>query len=140
MIEDGTLNAEIISRLDDAQLLLEELYNRQKKINYVIKSNPIINDATIEDAKYAGIDKLATVIEGDAGYEISAPGFIMKYSSKNFLKLFESSDMIISKGQGNYEGLSDVDREIFFLLVVKCPLVAGDINADVGKLILKVKQ
>lgn len=121
------------------KLLLEELKNRQKKITYVVKANPIINDATIDDVYFAGINKLARIIEGDAGQKLSSPGMILSYASKDFLELFESSDMIISKGQGNYEGLSDVNRKVFFMLVVKCPLVAKDIKNEIGKLILKVK-
>jgi uncharacterized protein with ATP-grasp and redox domains len=121
------------------KLLLEELAKRGKKITYVVKSNPIINDALTVDAKYAGIDKLATVIEGDTDHDISAPGMILSYASKEFLEIFESSDMVISKGQGNYEGLSNVDREVFFMLMVKCPVVAQDMNYEVGNFILKVK-
>jgi hypothetical protein len=121
------------------KLLIEELKNRQKKITYVVKANPIINDATIDDVYFAGINKLARIIEGDAGQKLSSPGMILSYASKDFLELFESSDMIISKGQGNYEGLSDVNRKVFFMLVVKCPLVAKDIKNEIGKLILKVK-
>ena len=122
------------------KLLLEELAKRQKQITYVVKANPIINDALVEDAEFAGIDKLATIIEGDSGQKLSSPGMILSYASKNFLEIFESSDMVLSKGQGNYEGLSDVDREVFFMLVVKCPLVAQDISSEVSKLILKVKE
>jgi len=121
------------------KLLLEELAKRQKQITYVVKANPIINDALVGDAEFAGIDKLATIIEGDSGQKLSFPGMILSYSSKNFLEIFESSDMVLSKGQGNYEGLSDVDRDVFFMLVVKCPLVAQDIGCEVGKIILKVK-
>jgi len=121
------------------KLLLKELVKIQKQITYVVKTNPIINDATVEDANLAGIDKLATIIDGDSGQKQSAPGMVLSYASKEFLEIFKSSDMVISKGQGNYEGLSDVDREVFFLLVVKCPLVAQDISSEVGKLILKVK-
>ncbi len=122
------------------KLLLEELVKRGKQITFVVKANPILNDALIEDAKFAGIEKLATVIEGDSGQKLSSPGMILSYASKDFLKIFKSSDMIISKGQGNYEGLSNVDREVFFMLIVKCPLVAQDIHSEVGKLILKVKE
>ena len=121
------------------KLLLEELAKRQKQITYVVKANPIINDALVGDAEFAGIDKIATIIEGDSGQKLSSPGMILLYASKNFLEIFESSDMVLSKGQGNYEGLSDVDRDVFFMLVVKCPLVAQDIGCEVGKLILKVK-
>jgi uncharacterized protein with ATP-grasp and redox domains len=122
------------------KLLLEEMAKRQKHITYVVKANPIINDVLIEDAKFAGIDKLATIIEGDSGQKTSSPGIILSYASNNFLELFKSSDLVLSKGQGNYEGLSDVDRDVFFMLVVKCPLVAQDINREVGKLVLKVKE
>jgi len=121
------------------KLLLEEFVSRKKKITYVVKANPVINDATKEDAYTAGIDKLAKIIDGDSGQKQSAPGMILSYASEEFLKIFESSDMIISKGQGNYEGLSDVDREVFFMLVAKCPLVAQDINSEVGKIILRMK-
>ncbi len=121
------------------KILLEELAKKQKQITYAVKANPIINDALTEDVKFVGIDKLAKVVEWDAGQKLSSPGIILSYASENFLKIFESSDMVLSKGQGNYEGLSEVDRNVFFMLVVKCPLVAQDINSDVGKLILKVK-
>ncbi len=121
------------------KLLLEELVAREKQITYVVKANPIINDATVEDAYTAGIDKLARIIDGDSGQKQSAPGMVLSYASKEFLEIFESSDMIISKGQGNYEGLSDVDRDVFFMLVAKCPLVAQDINSEVGKIILRGK-
>lgn len=121
------------------KLLLKELVNMGKEITYVVKANPIINDALLEDAKFAGIDKLATIISSDAGQDRSTPGVVIQYASEGFLDRFKKADMVIAKGQGNYEGLSDVDREVFFLLVVKCHLVARDIGSEVGKLILKVK-
>ena len=122
------------------KLLLEEIVKKQKKITYVVKANPIINDALTVDANFAGIDEIATIIEGDSGQKLSSPGMLLSYASKKFIEIFESSDMVISKGQGNYEGLSDVDREVFFMLVVKCPLVAEDIRSEVSKLILKVRE
>lgn len=121
------------------KILLEEISKQEKEIIYVVKSNPIINDATKEDAFYAGINRIAKVIEGDKGKEKSAPGMILKYASREFLEEIEKADMVISKGQGNYESLSNIEREIFFLLMVKCPLVARDINTEVGEPVLKVK-
>ena len=97
-------------------------------------------DATIKDAEYAGIDKLAIVIAGDEGQEYSAPGIVLSYATKELLEKLENVDVVISKGQGNYESLSDINREIFFMLVVKCPLVARDIGREMAKLILKVKE
>lgn len=115
------------------KLLLEEI---QAKVTYAVKSNPIINDALIEDAKFAGIDKIAELMAIDAGKRVSAPGAVLTNSSRDFLERLESADMIISKGQGNYEALSD-HQGIFFLLMVKCPLVARDIGVEVGEMVLK---
>ncbi|OYT29453.1 hypothetical protein B6U98_02215 [Thermoplasmatales archaeon ex4572_165] len=120
--------------------LLEELVKRNKKITYVIKANPIINDATIDDAKFAGIDKLAKILEGDKGQNKSTPGILLKYASNEFLDLFNSVDMVISKGQGNYESLNESSRKIFFLLMVKCPLVARDMGTELARLVLEVKE
>jgi len=122
------------------KLLLEELNNRDKKITYVVKQNPIINDALEEDAEFAGINKIADIITYDNDQRISTPGVVMEYASDEFKRAYEKADMVISKGQGNYEGLSDTNRRVFFLLVAKCPLVARDIGSNVGKLILKVNK
>jgi len=120
------------------KLLLEELHCMNKDIIYVVKANPIINDATMEDVHRARLDDLVTVIEGDKGQSISAPGISLSLASEEFKKYFTSADMVIAKGQGNFESLSQVDREIFFLLMVKCPLVADEIGIELGKLVLKV--
>ena len=64
----------------------------------------------------------------------------MQYASEEFLEKFRKSDMVISKGQGNYESFSACNREVFFLLMVKCPLVALDIGIEMGNLVLKVKK
>ncbi len=122
------------------RLLLEQLYKAGKKIVYAVKSNPIINDATKEDALFAKIDEFATIIKGDKGQEISAPGFLIPFSSEAFLEKFNKSDMVISKGQGNFESLNNSDREIFFLLMAKCPLVSNELGVELGKLVLKVEK
>ena len=120
------------------KLLIKKFAEMGKRIVYAVKNNPIINDATIEDAKFAGIDKFAEVLPADEGQDKSAPGILLNYASSKFLNYFRNADVVIAKGQGNYESLSNSGREIFFLLVVKCPLVARDIRADIGNLILKV--
>lgn len=122
------------------KLLLEELVDKGKEIIYVVKANPIINDAARSDAVFAGIGKYANIIEGDSGQNLSAPGILLQYASEQFLENFRKADIVISKGQGNYECISDCDREVFFLLMVKCPLVAFDIGMKMGNLVLKVKK
>lgn len=100
---------------------------------FAVRSGPVINDATIEDAKMVGIDKIAKVIStGD-----DAPGVVLDLCSDEFKKIFQKSDLIISKGQGNLEGLIDVNQNIYFLLVTKCDLVGNLISTEKGDFVVK---
>jgi uncharacterized protein with ATP-grasp and redox domains len=72
------------------KLLLKELVNIGKEITYVVKANPIINDALLEDAKFAGIDKLATIMAYDTDHDKSTPGTVMHYASEEFLDRFKA--------------------------------------------------
>lgn len=96
------------------------------KVTYAVRSAPIINDATIEDAKKSGLDECSTIISTGC----NAPGAVLKRCNKEFLDIFNSSDIVISKGQGNYEALSDCEREVFFMLNAKCPVVSNKIGVD----------
>ena len=122
------------------KILIEELLKKRKKIYYTVKKNPIINDALIEDAEYAGLHKITDIIEYDSEQRDSSPGVVIKNASTNFIKIFNSVDMVISKGQGNYESLNNEFREIFFLLMVKCPIVANDIKVPEGSLLFMVNK
>jgi len=112
------------------RVLIEEL---GKPVTYVVREHPIINDAVREDAIAAGLDKVADIISSGA----DAPGNILHLCSDEFLKIYEASDFIISKGQGNYEGLSGENRPIFFLLKAKCSVIAKHIGVEQGSIILK---
>lgn len=111
------------------KLLIEEL---GKPVTYVVRDVPVINDVTMEDAINSGLDLVAELISSGS----SAPAIIPKLCSRKFLDYFENAEMIISKGQGNYEGLSDSDRPIFFLLKAKCHVLAKDLGVDKGDIIL----
>jgi len=111
------------------RLLIEQL---NKPVKYAVRSKPIINDATMEDALEAGIDKVAEVISSGC----DAPGTILGLCTEEFKRIFTEADMVISKGQGNYETLSDQKRTIFFLLKIKCPVIARDINIKTGSVVL----
>jgi uncharacterized protein with ATP-grasp and redox domains len=115
------------------RVLIEEL---GKPVTYVVRKKPIINDATREDAIAAGIDKVADIISSGA----DAPGNILHLCSDDFFKIYKASDFIISKGQGNYEGLSEENRPIFFLLKAKCQVIAKHIGVEQGSIILKCIQ
>ncbi len=100
---------------------------------FAVRSGPVINDATIEDAVMVGIDKIAKVIStGD-----DAPGVALDSCSDEFKEIFQKSDVIISKGQGNLEGLIDVDQNIYFLLVTKCDLVGNLVSTAKGDFVVK---
>lgn len=111
------------------RLLIEEL---GKPVVYAVREKPIINDAIRQDAQDAGIEEVAEIVSSGT----DAPGTILNLCSEHFLKIFRSADLIISKGQGNYEGLSDETRPVFFLLKAKCVVIARDIGVKEGNLIL----
>ena len=115
------------------KILIEEL---GKPVTFVVREIPVINDITFKEANFIGIDKIAKVISSGT----TAPGTILKSCNNNFLEKFRNADMIISKGQGNYEGLSGVNRSIFFLLKAKCPVIARNLDVKENDIILKGKS
>lgn len=114
------------------KLFLETI--NHPNVTFVVRKSPILNDSTMEDAKWAGIDKLAKVITtGD-----DAPGVLLDSVSDEFLDHFNSASLIISKGQGNFEGLGHItDKNIYFLFTVKCNLIAESTNVQIGQSIVK---
>jgi len=111
-------------------LLIEQL--PIEKVTVVVRGKPVINDVTTEDANLVGLDRIVEVIDNGS----DGPGTILDTCSKEFLDRFEKADLVIAKGQGNYETLSGVDKNIFFLLKAKCHVIAEDIGCDVGEMIL----
>ena len=119
-------------------ILIEEIKEMHKdtKIIYAVKEKPVINDALWEDAVFAGIGEKAIIISNG----VDTPGTVLSLCSKEFLKIFKRADMIISKGQGNFEALSDCKRPIFFLFMAKCPVIARDVKCRLGDVILLYKN
>lgn len=115
------------------KILIEEL---GKDIIYVVRDIAVINDVTYKDALDSGIADVARIISSGT----SAPGTILNLCNTDFLEIFENADMVISKGQGNYEGLSDVERTVFFLLKAKCHVIADDLNVKQGDIVLKISD
>ncbi len=117
------------------RILIEEIISKHKgkKIIYVVKDKPVLNDALYEDAKVSGLCDLAEIVSSGS----DAPGTVLKFCSKDFLKIYRSADMVISKGQGNYEALSDAKKEIFFLFIAKCPVICKDEAFSLMDMVLK---
>ena len=114
------------------RILLNEL-SYIEDITYAVRSGPVINDATVEDAVRSGLDAHAAVISTGC----NVPGVILDECSRDFLEIYDHADVVISKGQGNYETLSDEDREIFFLLKAKCPVLSGLLDVRLNDYIFK---
>ncbi|MBI5559164.1 MAG: DUF89 family protein [Deltaproteobacteria bacterium] len=102
----------------------------KKNVIYAVKEKAIINDALLDDARECGLDTICRVVTNGTG----CPGTPLADCSKDFLQLFYDADLIISKGQGNFETLSEVKAPIYFLLTAKCPVVAGHIQLLTGGL------
>jgi uncharacterized protein with ATP-grasp and redox domains len=116
------------------RLLIEQL--PLEKVTVVVKGEPVINDATIEDAEFVGLTEIVEVIDNGS----DAPGTILETCSQIFRNRFAESDLVIAKGQGNYETLSDADKNIFFILKAKCPVIARDLGCEVGEMILRKSE
>ena len=113
------------------RLLLQKLDCR--KITYVVRGGPAQNDATLEDAEYAGLTGMVKVIDTGA----AIPGVILEYCSERFRKAYEKADMIIAKGQGNFETLDSLDSRIFFLFKAKCQVVADHAGCRLDDMVIK---
>ncbi|MBR6513726.1 MAG: DUF89 family protein [Clostridia bacterium] len=105
------------------------------EIIYAVRDCPSINDATVEIAERSGIAEYARIISSGS----TAPGTILSEASNEFKAAFETADVVISKGQGNYEALDDANREIFYLFKVKCPVISSHFKVEMGKYVLKMK-
>jgi uncharacterized protein with ATP-grasp and redox domains len=114
------------------RLLIEVLPS--EKITAVVRGTPVINDATLEDARATGLTEVVRVMDNGS----DAPGTLLETCSPAFRDCFAAADLIIAKGQGNFETLSETrGKRIFFLLKVKCPLIARDIGEPTGRLVVK---
>ena len=119
------------------KILIEKLLNHfDLDITYAVRGLPILNDVTMEDAEYVGMAELVKVISNGS----EAPGTLLNRCSEEFVSRFRKTDLILSKGQGNYESLSKENRPIFSLLNVKCPVIAKDIHCDIGEIVLKYQS
>ena len=120
------------------KLLLSKIKEYDLDITIAVKSKPILNDACMEDAISAGLDEFGEIVEIGAG----TVGYVDSEISDEFREIFNSHEFIISKGMGNYEGLTEIDlsdKDIYFLLCAKCNTIARDIGVDLKDMLLLKK-
>ena len=116
------------------EILLHQL--PKDKTVYAVRSKPILNDITLSDARDLKIDKICRVIE--SGSEIA--GTDLSQGTEEFLELFKNADVVIAKGQGNYETLLNATRPIYFLFKIKCEVIAKRCGFAFGKSVLLLNQ
>ena len=115
------------------RLLIEQLMASGKKIRAAVKGSPVINDSTMFDAEESGLTKICEVIENGS----DAVGTILPWTSSAFQEAFSDARLIISKGQGNFETLAGIDKNIFFLFQSKCNVVSNELSLPQSAMLLK---
>lgn len=98
---------------------------------FATRGEAVVNDSLEEDAYFVGIEDYATIVSnGD-----SSLGTVLERTSKRFQEIYQNADIVIAKGQANYECLSNEDKNIYFLLMTKCSVIAKDIGVPEMKMI-----
>ncbi len=117
------------------KLLMAKIKEYGLDITIAVKSEPILNDACMGEALEAGLDELGEIVEIGAG----TVGYVDSEISDEFREIFDAHEFIISKGMGNYEGLTEIDltdKDVYFLLCAKCNTIARDIGVDLKDMLL----
>lgn len=110
------------------KLLVKELLARGCKVTYAVRSKPIINDSTLDDAHFVGMTDLCDVIESG----VDTPGTVLDRCLPEFLERMKNADVILSKGQGNFESLEGAWPGVYCAFKVKCQRVAEDAGLPFG--------
>ncbi|WP_421919264.1 damage-control phosphatase ARMT1 family protein [Marinifilum sp.] len=136
---EAVKNAESVLYLGDnaGEIVFDKLFIEilnHSNLTFVVRGQPIINDVTYEDSEFVQMQEVCNVISN--GHD--APSTLLDNCSNKFQKLYRDADVVISKGQGNLEGLLDEKRDkLFFMLIAKCDLIAGKLGVQKRDLVIK---
>ena len=134
------LNERILLYLGDncGEICLDKLLlKKMKELNpdirllFGVRGKPVVNDSIAEDAYFVGIDEYAEIIDNGDG----SLGTVLHRTSPSFMDVYKAADVIIAKGQANYECLSEENKNIYFLLMTKCDVIANDIGVEEKKMV-----
>ncbi|SHJ45836.1 hypothetical protein SAMN05444280_12018 [Tangfeifania diversioriginum] len=138
-LQEEIKKAKTILYLGDncGEIVLDKLFLEtiaHPNVWFAVRETPVLNDATEKEAREVGIHHVANIISnGD-----DAPSTLLNRISPEFQEIYQKADLIISKGMGNYEGLMfETDPRLFFLLMVKCPVIGRKIGAEKGDFVVK---
>lgn len=115
------------------KILLKKIkeLNPNVKLFFGVRGKPVVNDSISDDAYSVGIDEYAEIIDNGDG----SLGTVLNRTSPAFKEVYNKADVVIAKGQANYECLSEEDKNIYFLLMTKCDVIAKDIGVEEKKMI-----
>ena len=137
-LQDEIRKAENILYLGDncGEIVFDKLFietMKHQNITFAVRGEPVINDATLEDANQVGIDNVCRVISN--GFD--APSTLIEFCSDEFAEAYNNADLIISKGQGNFEGLMESSHpNLFFLLIAKCYPIANLLGVNKNDMVI----
>lgn len=115
------------------KILLKKIKERTPNVRLLfgVRGKPVVNDSIAQDAYFVGIDEYAEIIDNGDG----SLGTVLNRTSSAFKDVYKKADVVIAKGQANYECLSEENKNIYFLLMTKCDVIAKDINVEEKKMI-----
>ncbi len=136
-------SSEVLYLLDNAgeivfdKLLIKIISERYRcKIFAAVKEGAVLNDATLEDAKQIGLDEIATIITTGNDHI----GICLEESSREFLNRLREADIVVAKGQGYYESLTEINLGVprCYVLRAKCIKVAEELKVPINGNVVKV--
>lgn len=137
-LKESILKANSILYLGDnaGEIVFDKLFIENimhPHLTFAVRGAPVINDITFEDSDFIGMSEVADVISNGS----NAPSTILNRCSAEFQDMFYNADVIISKGQGNLEGLlGKTNKNIFYLLMVKCDVIADALKVKKGDFVV----
>ncbi|MGM0531127.1 MAG: damage-control phosphatase ARMT1 family protein [Bacteroidota bacterium] len=137
-LESRIRNADNILYIGDnaGEIVFDKLFIEtmaHPNVTFAVRGAPVINDATWEDAEMVGMNRVANIITN--GYD--APSTILEMTSKEFRNAFDAADLILAKGQGNFEGLMhQKDQRLWFLLMIKCQVIGDLLGVKKGDFVV----
>lgn len=117
------------------KVLIQELLDRGKQVVISVKGGPALNDATMEDARRVGLDRLSgsarliTTGRAEMGVDLAR-------AAPDWREQFDRADLVIAKGQANLESLHDAGRTVYFITLIKCSHVADHYGLAKGSAML----
>ena len=138
-LAEGIRQAESVFYIGDnaGEIVFDKLFietMQHPNITFAVRGKPVLNDVTVDDTIETSLKDICHIVSSGS----DSPSTILEYCSEEFIFHFRKADLIIAKGQGNFEGLMNCNRNnLFFLLIAKCNPMAELLGVQSGSMIIK---